>query len=38
MTQELEDVEKMFADFQERHDGNHNDYVLTAKKIMENNQ
>ena len=34
MPNKLEDVEQMFADFQKRHDGNHDDYVLTAKKIM----
>ena len=32
MTDKLEDVEQMFADFQERHDGKHNDHVGNNNK------
>ena len=38
MNNKLEDVEQMFADFQERHDVEHGDYLLLAKRIMEKNQ
>lgn len=34
----MEDVEKLFSDFQERHDGKHDSYLLEVKRIMENNQ
>ena len=38
MADKLEDIDLLFSDFQERHDGKPEDYLLTAKKIMEGNQ
>lgn len=37
MDDKSEDVDKLFMDFQERHD-KHDDYVLLAKGIMKDNQ